>query len=214
MSQKIDFHYFYMFCFVPVILCAQNDEYQNWSNLGIGYNFSKKTELSIEGGLRSDVVSYEHVQYFSDFSIKRKHNSVVSYLAGFRYASDRKKNGFESKNRFYADFSIKKDLGLNFNVVCRNRFQAQHVLDYYVSKIRQKIKLNYDLKSISLDLYVSLELFYVLDGEFEKTRYVAGLKKSFWDTVDLGVGYMIQKELNTESSDLLYAFRTKILYEF
>ena len=213
MFQKNNFHYLCILFFSTIMLYAQDDELQNWSNLEISCNIYKNIELSIEGGLRSDISSNEIFKTFSDFSIKKKHNSIVSYSAGFRYASDRKKNGFEPRNRFYADFYLKKDLVLNFNIVYRSRFQTQHDFDYYVSKIRQKIKFNYDLKSLNMNTYIALELFYVLDDKFEKTRYLIGLKKSLWNRVDLSVGYMIQKEFNSDSSGLLRAFRTKLSYQ-
>tara|TARA_B100001113_G_C20929752_1_gene543847 strand:- start:102 stop:743 length:642 start_codon:yes stop_codon:yes gene_type:complete len=212
MCQKNNFHYLCILFFSTIILCAQ-DELQNWSNLEISCDIYKKVELSIEGGLRSDVSSGEIVKRFSDVSIKKKHNSIVSYSAGFRYASDRKKNGSEHKNRFYADFYLKKNLWLNFNISYRHRFQAQHAFNYYVNKSRQKIKFNYNLKSFNLNAYIALEMFYILEDRFEKTRYLIGFKKSLWNRIDLSVGYMIQKELNGDSSDLLRAFRTKLSYQ-
>ena len=102
---------------------------------------------------------------------------------------------------------------MNFSAVYRGRFQTQHAFDYYVSKIRQKIKFNYDLKAFKMNTYISVELFYVLEDRFEKTRYLVGFKKSLFNRLDLGVSYMIQKELNRDSS-LLSAFRTKISYNF
>ena len=122
------------------------------------------------------------------------------------------KNGFEPKNRFYADFYFKKNFWLNFKIIYRSRFQTQHAFDYYVNKFRQKIKLNFDVKSLNINTYISLELFYILDDKFEKTRYLIGFKKSLWDRIDLSVGYMIQKELNSDSSDLFRALRTKLSY--
>ena len=214
MYQKNNFHYLCILFFSTIILYAQDDEFQNWSNLEISCDIYEKIELSIEGGLRSDISSNQIVKSFSDFSIKKKHNSTVSYSAGFRYASDLKKNGFEPKNRFYADFYLKKNLWLNCSVLYRSRFQSQHAFDYYVNKIRQKIKFNYNLKSLNLNAYIALEVFYVLEDRFEKTRYLIGFKKSLWNRIDLGVGCMVQKELNIDSSGLLYAFRTKISYEF
>ena len=213
MCQKNNRHFLCVFFFWVIILNAQDDEFQSWNNLGINFNIDKNIVLAAEGGLRLDLSPNEVAKMFSDFSIKKKYNSTISYLLGFRYASDRKKNEFESKNRFYADFYLKQKLWMNFSVVYRGRFQTQQAFDYYVSKIRQKIKLNYGLKPFKMNTYISVELFYVLDDRFEKIRYVVGLKKSLLNRFDLGVGYMIQKELNRDSS-LLSAFRTKISYDF
>ena len=214
MHKKNNAHFLFILFFNTTILCAQDNESQSWNNLEITYDIYENIELSAEGGMRSNLSPNELFKIFSDFSIKKKYNSIISYSAGFRYASNRKKNGFEAQNRFYVDFYLKQGLWSNFNIVYRNRFQTQHAFDYYVSKIRQKIKLNYDLKAWSLDTYVALELFYVLEGEFEKTRYVVGLKKSLLNRLDLGLSYMIQKEMDSDSSELLYAFRTKLSYQF
>jgi len=214
MCQKNNLYFLCVLFFGVIILSAQDDEFQSWNNLEINYNIGKNIELAAEGGLRSGLSPNALVKIFSDFSIKKKHSSIISYSLGFRYASDRKKNDFESKNRFYTDFYLKQDLWMNFSVVCRNRFQTQHAFDYYVSKIRQKIKFNYKLKALSMNTYIALELFYVLEDGFEKTRYLVGLKKSLLSRLDLGVSYMIQKELNSDSSALLSAFRTKISYQF
>ena len=210
--QKNNRHFLCVFFFWVIILNAQDDEFQSWNNLEVNFNIDKNIVLAAEGGVRLDLSPNEIAKMFSDFSITKKYNSTIRYLLGFRYSSDRKKNEFESKNRLYADFYLRQKLWMNFSVVYRGRFQTQHAFDYYVSKIRQKIKLNYDLKPFKMNTYISVELFYVLDDRFEKIRYVVGLKKSLLNRFDLGVGYMIQKELNRDSS--LSAFRTKISYDF
>ena len=72
MFQKNNSHYLCILFFSTIMLCAQDDELQNWSNLEISCNIYKNIELSIEGGLRSDISSNEIVKSFSDFSIKKK----------------------------------------------------------------------------------------------------------------------------------------------
>ena len=168
MCQKNNSHYLSILLFSAIVLYAQDDELQNWSNLEVSYGVYKNIELSVEGGLRSDISSNEIVKSFSDFSIKKKHNAIISYLAGFRHASDRKKKGFEPRNRFYTDFYLKQNIWMNFSVIYRARFQTQHAFDYYVSKIRQKIKFNYNLKAFKMSTYISAELFYILEDRFEK----------------------------------------------
>ena len=79
MYQKNNLHFLCILFFFTIILSAQDDEFQSWNNLEINYNIDKDIELAAEGGLRSAVSPNKIVKIFSDLSIKKKHNSIISY---------------------------------------------------------------------------------------------------------------------------------------
>jgi len=208
--------YYWLPVFIlPFFLFSQENNHQVWNNLEFRYNAFQKTSFSFDGGIRTDIISSESLKYFSDFSFKKKCTSVFSYSMGYRYALDRRKDSFEAKHRFYSDFFFKKEVAQNFKIINRSRFQIQkNAFDFFVNKIRQKIKFNYTVGALNLDAYVSLELFCVLEEVLEKSRYVVGVETPIVRNLELNVSYMAQQDYDVDVSDLLFAFRTKLKYRF
>lgn len=199
----------------PLFIFPQEDEYQLWNNLEIEYSIFKKTDLVLETSVRTDADVSKVAQYFSDFSVNKKYNAVFSYAFGYRYSFARRKDVFENRNRMYADCVIKQNIFNTIKITSRTRFQAQkNTLDEIVSKIRQKLKLNYNIDFLDLDMYISYELFYVSEDEFQKSRYSTGFKKSMTQKIDLYLNCMMESNFDPSEDDLLFALRTKLKYSF
>ena len=194
-----------------------SQDFQTWSGLELKHNI-KKTEFLFEGGVRladnSSIIS----KYFSEFVVKNSYNELVSYSFGYRYILQKNNElVFENNNRFYADISFKKSISKRIKLNFRTRIQSQTDVQFsfaqnMINKTRQKLKCTYDFKNTNLDTFLALEVFYILQDEFEKIRYVCGVEKPFGKQIDLGFDFMFQKELSVKSPDSIFAFRTKLSY--
>ena len=205
-------YYLFSIFLIPFFLFSQEKEYQAWNNLELEYKFISDVKLLLKGGVRSDFVSAQTIKYFSDFAIQKKHNKSFSYAIGYRYAltSDR-----DVQNRLYSDFYYKYKLQGNFRIISRSRFQIQkNSLDLFINKIRQKIKLNFNMKELNIDVFGSIEGFYIVQEKFEKIRCVIGLKCLVVKSTNLGVSFMMQQDVNIDSKNVLLAVRAKMSHSF
>ena len=207
-----------IFILFPVFLFSQKNDFQTWNSVELKYDKIKNIDFIFEGELRLMNNARDISKYFSDFSIKRVHNNLFSYSFGYRHIFQKNNDLiFEKKNRFYADIAFKKPISKRFEFSFRTRVQSQIDAEFGFSenvknKIREKIKCTYDFKNTDLDVFLGLELFYLVEGDFEKIRCMAGLEKSLLEKMDLSLDGMFQKDLKTSSPELLFIFRTTLSY--
>tara|TARA_B100001250_G_C19515600_1_gene663623 strand:- start:342 stop:779 length:438 start_codon:yes stop_codon:yes gene_type:complete len=127
---------------------------------------------------------------------------MFSYSVGYRYLFDKNNDlVFEKKHRFYGDLRVKKNIYKRFFMNARTRLQVQVDDEFKFSKnvqskLREKIKFIYNVKTLDLDFFSAVEPFYLFGDGFEKIRYIVGLEKSLFEIVDISLYYMYQKELN------------------
>ena len=223
---------------IPFLTYSQDEEFQNWYNLELDYDLTKKITLSLEGSGRQSHDFYFFIgenpqntnKIFLDFNIKRKHNIFFGYSFGYRnillnsiYDESNSLvynvvNNFSRKHRLYLDTYFNKKITKKFKIYLRTRYQKQlscefldnHETIEIVDKLREKIKLEYSFKN-TLDFFTSLELFYLLENDIEKIRYATGFKKKF-GKISINFNYMIQHELNDQPSYIIMALRTKLSY--
>ncbi|MAQ31339.1 MAG: hypothetical protein CMD26_01200 [Flavobacteriales bacterium] len=233
---RITFKFFILL--IPFFTYSQDEGLQNWYNLELDYDLTKKLKLSLEGSGRQSHDFYFFIgetpqntqKLFFDFNIKKKHNNFFGYSLGYRFILLNEMydesnslaynviNNFSKKHRLYFDAYFNKKITKKFKMCLRTRYQQQlscEFADNYetieiVDKLREKIKLEYFLNN-SLVFSTSIELFYLLEKDIEKIRYATGFKKTFGKT-SINFSYMIQHELNNQPSDILMALRTKLSY--
>lgn len=228
MKKKI-LNFFTFSIFLPFILFGQQKDSQTWASLEIVYDEVKNTEFLFEGGIRlmdnSSIIS----KHFIDLACKRKYNNLFSYAVGFRHILDKNSDLiFEKKNRFYIDIFLKESISQRFKLNFRTRFQSQ--TDSQLSfnqktknKLRQKIKMSYDINNTNIDFILSSELFFLFNESsyfnFEKFRLVTGLEKPIGNKIDLNLNFLIQKEVvraqlfeDIDDKKLWYIFRLKMCY--
>jgi hypothetical protein len=200
-------------------LFSQDKDFQSWNNIEFTYDIANNVRLSMDNGFRLTEGASVVSKYFFDFSVKRKHNKMVSYSIGYRHLSFREIDplGIEEKNRFYADGYFKKNISNRFKYGLRTRFQTQidnnsAVSQEIINKLRQKFKLTYDIKKSDVDVIFSIESFYIIGDVFEKLRYQIGCVKHITQKTNLNISYMIQQEL--DNSNLFFIIRAKLSHEF
>ncbi len=197
---------------ISFFLFSQNKEFHFWNSLELEYKTVNDVKLLLEIGERSESGLFQNVKYFSDFSIYKKHNKLLGYALGYRYVININNT---VNNRLYSDVYYKYKLYDNIRFISRSRVQIQkNSLDFFTNKIRQKIKLNFNIQKTNTSLFTSVEFFYVLQEKFEKIRYVIGLKQSIVKNTDLALGYMMEKGVGEDTDNTLFALRVKLLYGF
>jgi len=213
MSRNNFFHIVILF---PFFLLSQSHDFQNWNNLEVDYKIQDNLSIYFDNSIRLAEESYFFSRYSSDFSIKRRHNKKISYSVGYRYIFHRniKNDVIEKKNRYYGDFQFKNNLSSLIKYSFRTRFQSQFDVGEPLdekNKIRQKVKFVYDLDKYNIDLFLSIEGFYILNSHFDKMRYAYGATKSLSSDVKININCMIEQYLEDAPNDvLIFVFRTKL----
>ena len=166
--------------FFPLFCCSQNIINQSWHNIEFSYRPLKKIKISLDNSVRYSFDSgrAQYERYFYNISVSRKHNDFLQYSAGYRrlvvHDDDVPWNSLR-KNRYYLDFLFKRQTGNRFDISFRTRFQSQTDPEFVsgqnietnnVKKIRNKGKLVYDLKNKKIDIFMSLESFYIVGEDF------------------------------------------------
>jgi len=205
------------FLLFPVFLFAENDDFQTWNSLELKTKLLKKTDFIFEGGLRLSDNSTKISTCFTDLSVKRRYNDIFSYSAGYRYILKSNDQIFSRKNRYYLDLNIKHNFSQKIGYSLRTRLQSQTEGNFTFSqnstnKIRGKIKFTYDINSLDCELFLSSELFYVINGELEKLRYSSGVEKAINKNVNLSISGVFQQAINP-NEDNIFVFRCKFRYK-
>tara|TARA_Y100000814_G_scaffold88514_1_gene59844 strand:+ start:255 stop:905 length:651 start_codon:yes stop_codon:yes gene_type:complete len=201
----------------PVFLYAENDDFQTWNSLELKTKLLKKTDFIFEGGLRLSDNSKKISTCFTDLNVKRRYNDMFSYSVGYRYILKSNNQIFSRKNRFYTDLNIKYNFSQKIGCSLRTRLQSQTDGDFAfnqssTNKVREKIKFTYDINSIDCELFLSSELFYVINGELEKLRYASGVEKAINKNINLSISGVFQQAIDAYE-DNIFVFRCKFRYK-
>jgi len=210
---------FIVFVFSSFFLSSQDKDFQSWNNIEFRYEIIDNMKLSVDNGVRFTENYSVMSKYFFDISVKRKHNKTFSYSIGYRYLLCREINplDLEQKNRFYLDGYFKKGVFNRIEYSLRTRFQTQSDNEFssskeLINKLRQRLKLTYDIDKNDMDLVFSIESFYVFGDVVEKIRYQIGCVKPITKKTNLNINYMIQQELG--DADLFFVIRAKLSHDF
>lgn len=220
MKKEIIHSVIFFIYFIPLFLFPQDNDHQTWTNLELKYRYAERVDFIFDGGLRFTDNSTLLSKYFFDFSMKRKCSNIFSFALGVRPVF--KKNNdlfFERSTRFYGDARFKRSINKQMDFSVRTRIQTQIEEEFGFSenvknKIREKVKLVYNLKDFDLDVFLSLELFYLFGESFEKVRYNMGLEKALIHNLNVNINYLVQNEFNTNPRELVFVLRSNIRYNF
>ena len=82
------FFYYALFLFCPFLLIAQEQDFQQWSKIGLSYDFNKDLSVSLDQALRfRENASLADVT-FSNLSLKYDLIKKWSVAIGYRYIND------------------------------------------------------------------------------------------------------------------------------
>tara|TARA_B100000530_G_scaffold231287_1_gene149641 strand:- start:190 stop:846 length:657 start_codon:yes stop_codon:yes gene_type:complete len=208
------------FLFLPIIFYGQEKDFQQWTSLEINFPKVYKTDISFASSLRLEDDAAKISKYFFDLNFKREIQKFYKYSIGWRYIYDKNKDlDIIFKNRYYIDFYLKKDISKRIKFNSRTRIQSQIFNNSQQEKIiknklRQKFKFTYINSAINLDPFISGEIFYLINGGFQKFRIQSGFQYPFGNKIDLEISFLIEKRWDKPINTLWYVNKLKISYKF
>jgi hypothetical protein len=201
--------------FLPLSLCAQENDFQTWTSVSASKKLVKKTDLFVKQGIRFRENSSLKSKLFTDLRIKRKYNKHLFYAVGYRYSNDWDKQlDLSQRNRFYADIYFRDKYKKRFLVSMRARWQTQGNIQGYSSVLRHKSALAYNIKKTKLEPSIAVEYFLYLESKLiEKMRYTLGLAHPISKKLDAEIVYRIQQEFYANNPETLFIFEGKLSYD-
>ena len=200
---------FILLFFSPFLLIAQEQDFQQWSKIGVSYDLNKDLSVSVDQGLRfRENASLPDVT-FSNLSLKYDLIKKWSVAIGYRYITDFDLSQNTSTiHRIYTDVNYRKK---------KNRWLMKNRLRYQYKEInftlRDKVSLSYNIRKTPLEPFTAFELFFK-DSEFKKWRFTLGASYPFFKEFDIDVYYRLQQSFNTNNPKQLYILGLGMEYKF
>jgi hypothetical protein len=180
---------------------------ETWSSIKVSKKVWK-LNISLEEELRLNRNSSQIDLFFTDLGVSYKINKYVKMGTDYRFYRTLTNSGdFETRHRFSGEVKLNYDIK-RFDVSYRLRFQNKDE-DFYksdlsdnnLSNLRNKIKIDYNIKKSKFNPYLSAELFRRLarsDADyFNKYRLTLGTTYTFKNIGSINIFYRFDKELNT-----------------
>ena len=205
-------------------LVAQNEDvYENWSSIKVGYGLTKNIDIYGGGQLRVKSVGDSYNKSFYEIGTKIKINDYLSSGFGYRGIDQLDDvgniQGHEKFNRYHA--YIRKSLDYkNFNFRFRVQYQKkiQNKIDNpeYRNFWRLKLDSEYNIKNWKYDPRIGFEIFLRdeinFNENYEKYRVYFGTKFNLKKRKSLSIRYIMQKYL-TNQNLTLHILRLSYNYE-
>ena len=199
---------FILFLFCPFLLIAQEQDFQQWSKIGVSYDFNNDVSFSFDQAFRfRENASLADVT-FSNLSLKYDLVKKWSLAIGYRYITDFDLSQNTSTSyRIYTDINYSKKYK-RWRI--KNRFRYQYQEENFT--LRDKIFLKYNIRRTPLEPFTAFELFFK-DSEFKKWRYTLGVSHPFLKEFDIDVFYRLQKSFNINNPKQLHILGLGIEYK-
>ena len=200
---------FILLLFFPFLLIAQEQDFQQWSKIGVSYDLNKDLSVSLDQGLRfRENASLPDVT-FSNLSLKYGLIKKWSVAIGYRYITDF--DLFQNTStiqRIYTDFNYRKK---KKRWLMKNRLRYQYQEENFT--LRDKVSLSYNIRKTPLEPFTAFELFFK-DSEFKKWRFTLGASYPFLKEFDIDVYYRLQQSFNTNNPKQLHILGLGMEYKF
>jgi len=200
---------FILLLFFPFLLIAQEQDFQQWSKIGVSYDLNKDLSVSLDQGLRfRENASLPDVT-FSNLSLKYDLIKKWSVAVGYRYITDFDLSQNTSTiHRIYADVNYRKK---KKRWLMKNRLRYQYQEENFT--LRDKVSLSYNIRKTPLEPFTAFELFFK-DSEFKKWRFTLGASYPFLKEFDIDVYYRLQQSFNTNNPKQLHILGFGMEYKF
>ena len=200
---------FILLLFSPFLLIAQEQDFQQWSKIGVSYDLNKDLTVSLDQGLRfRENASLPDVT-FSNLSLKYDLIKKWSVAVGYRYITDFDLSQNTSTiQRIYADVNYRKK---KKRWLMKNRLRYQYQEENFT--LRDKVSLSYNIRKTPLEPFTAFELFFK-DSEFKKWRFTLGASYPFLKDFDIDVYYRLQQSFNTNNPKQLHILGFGMEYKF
>ena len=199
---------FILLLFCPFLLIAQEQDFQQWSKIGVSYDFNKDLSVSLDQAFRfRENASLTDVS-FSNLALKYDIKKW-SVAIGYRYITDFDLSQNTSiSQRIYTDINYSKK---KRRWRIKNRLRYQYQEENFT--LRDKIFLKYNIRKTPLEPFTTFELFFK-DSEFKKWRYTFGVSHPFLKEFDIDAFYRLQQSFNTNNPKQLHILGLGMEYKF
>ena len=200
---------FILLLFCPFLLIAQEQDFQQWSKIGVSYDLNKDLSVSLDQGFRfRENASLPDVT-FSNLSLKYDLIKKWSAAIGYRYITDFDlSQNTSTSHRIYTDVNYRKKKKC---WLMKNRLRYQYQEENFT--LRDKVSLSYNIRKTPLEPFTTFELFFK-DSEFKKWRYTLGASYPFLKEFDIDVFYRLQQSFNTNNPKQLHILGLGMEYKF
>ena len=200
---------FILLLFCPFLLIAQEQDFQQWSKIGVSYDLNKDLSVSLDQGFRfRENASLPDVT-FSNLSLKYDLIKKWSVAIGYRYITDFDlSQNTSTSHRIYTDINYRKK---KKRWLMKNRLRYQYQEENFT--LRDKVSLSYNIRKTPLEPFTAFELFFK-DSEFKKWRYTLGASYPFLKEFDIDVFYRLQQSFNTNNPKQLHILGLGMEYKF
>ena len=197
-----------LFLFCPLLLIAQEKDFQQWSKIGVYYDLNKDLSVSLDQAFRfRENASLTDVS-FSNLALKYDIKKW-SVAIGYRYITDFDLSQNTSiSQRIYTDINYSKK---KKRWRIKNRLRYQYQEENFT--LRDKIFLKYNIRNTPLEPFTTFELFFK-DLEFKKWRYTLGVSHPFLKEFDIDAFYRLQQSFNINNPKQLHILGLGMEYKF
>ena len=200
---------FILLLFSPFLLIAQEQDFQQWSKIGVSYDLNKDLTVSLDQGLRFRENASLPDGTFSNLSLKYDLIKKWSVAVGYRYITDFDLSQNTSTiHRIYADVNYRKK---KKRWLMKNRLRYQYQEENFT--LRDKVSLSFNIRKTPLEPFTAFELFFK-DSEFKKWRFTLGASYPFLKDFDIDVYYRLQQSFNTNNPKQLHILGFGMEYKF
>ena len=195
--------------FCPFLLIAQEQDFQQWSKIGVSYDLNKDLSVSLDQGFRFRENASLPDVIFSNLSLKYDLIKKWSLAIGYRYITDFDlSQNTSTSHRIYSDINYRKK---KKRWLMKNRLRYQYQEENFT--LRDKVSLSYNIRKTPLEPFTAFELFFK-DSEFKKWRYTLGASYPFLKEFDIDVYYRLQQSFNTNNPKQLHILGLGMEYKF
>jgi len=200
---------FILLLFCPFLLIAQEQDFQQWSKIGVSYDLYKDLCVSLDQGFRFRENASLPDATFSNLSLKYDLIKKWSVAIGYRYITDfdLSQNTFTSQ-RIYSDINYRKK---KKRWLMKNRLRYQYQEENFT--LRDKVSLSFNIRKTPLEPFTAFELFFK-DSNFKKWRYTLGVSYPFLKEFEIDVYYRLQQSFNTNNPKHLHILGIGMEYKF
>jgi predicted porin len=191
------------------LLIAQEQDFQQWSKIGVSYDLNKDLSVSLDQGFRFRENASLPDVIFSNLSLKYDLIKKWSVAIGYRYITDFDlSQNTSTSHRIYSDINYRKK---KKRWLLKNRLRYQYQEENFT--LRDKVSLSYNIRKTPLEPFTAFELFFK-DSEFKKWRYTLGASYPFLKEFDIDVYYRLQQSFNTNNPKQLHILGLGMEYKF
>ena len=195
--------------FCPFLLIAQEQDFQQWSKIGVSYDLNKDLSVSLDQGFRFRENASLPDVIFSNLSLKYDLIKKWSVAIGYRCITDFDlSQNTSTSHRIYSNINYRKK---KKRWLMKNRLRYQYQEENFT--LRDKVTLSYNIRKTPLEPFTAFELFFK-DSEFKKWRYTLGASYPFLKEFDIDVYYRLQESFNTNNPKQLHILGLGMEYKF